>query len=129
MDVGNLCSAAELLGLLLVAGAGALSLLPGWSPPSQPGTAAGPQAAAENFLGAGVTVSTHAVAVCLSKIVFAFGGVQGMLDLGEDVPPNVLPFAIRASTALTGALYVAVCWAAIRVVGSAALAAKVVTCI
>mmetsp|Transcript_96213 Transcript_96213/g.258293 ORF Transcript_96213/g.258293 Transcript_96213/m.258293 type:complete len:224 (+) Transcript_96213:425-1096(+) len=69
----------------------------------------------EALPGPGIQEAT----VSVTRIVFAFGGVQGVLDMAGDVEAaeTVLPKVVMMSIAATGLMYTLVCYGALSMVG------------
>lgn len=65
----------------------------------------------------------------ITQIVFAFGGIQGVLDMAGDVQDaeTVLPRVVMLAVGITGLLYTSVCSAALSMVGVESLAARSVS--
>jgi len=110
MDLGNVGTAVEVAGLLLVIGA-AVFLVPT------------PSTTVPTDLG--LRDATRSI----TQIVFAFGGIQGVLDMAGDVQDaeKVLPRVVMLAVFITGLLYTSVCYAALSIVGVESLAARSVS--
>jgi len=100
VDLGNVGTLVEVGGLVLVIAA-ALTMQTAPSLASSEGPGA------------------REAMVSVTRIVFAFGGVQGVLDVAGDVEEGekVLPRTIMGAIAITGCLYTCVCCAALSMVG------------
>jgi len=107
MDFGNCGTCIEVFGLVLV-------IVAAVAAPATPCAVLLPD------------LGLHNGAMSVTKIVFAFGGVQGLLDMAGDVQDveNVLPKVVIASITATGLLYTCVCYAAITMVGVDGLTKK-----
>mmetsp|Transcript_8773 Transcript_8773/g.16672 ORF Transcript_8773/g.16672 Transcript_8773/m.16672 type:complete len:384 (+) Transcript_8773:76-1227(+) len=110
MDLGNVGTFVEVGGLVLVIGA-AVILAPA------------PSTAVPADLG--LRDATRSI----TQIVFAFGGIQGVLDMAGDVQDaeTVLPRVVMLAVGITGLLYTSVCSAALSMVGVESLAARSVS--
>ncbi|MEM7422105.1 MAG: APC family permease [Pseudomonadota bacterium] len=98
-------TATEVIGLLMVVGAGATT---------------------EAIISPGPMVPISALSAGALLAFFAFIGFEDMVNMAEETrdPSKTMPRAITSALAITTAIYIAVAWAAVRAVPPAALAAS-----